>query len=804
MNHVVTIFKNITTTSTGFNRSVEFVADRIRKGNSAKLIAQIQAEPLREKQQELKKGLPSICFSGTFKHRAKAGLIAHSGLICLDFDKIPHEEMQAWRDTLSGWEHTYILFVSPSGNGFKVVVKIPADHEKHQNYFDAIAENWKDCEYFDTGVGDFSRVCYESYDPDIYVNNDALPWLTINEPEEEELGSDDPAIKVTSESEIIARLDTWYNRKFAGQSRNDSLYRFANALNSFGVPHAQAERHLLQYTSSAGGVKNKEPFTESEIVALVKSAYKKRDRHHTRYFEDTRKKAAIEKMIRNGKGVKEVANAFPEIATEVESAVQEVKDTISITDFWTYNDKGKVVLSPHKYKFFLEQNQFCKFFPEGSAAYLFVRINSNLLEDTAAAYIKDFVLSYLLERADIGYAPYDFMANQTRLFKDDYLSMLDTAEVRLKKDTDDTCYLYYQNCAVEVGRDTVNTIDYLDLDGFVWKKHVIDREFKGVGNDGGMFEKFLRLAAGKDEKRFNSLRSVAGYLLHSYKTSANNKAIIMNDELISENPNGGSGKGMFCNAIGQMKRTATLDGKQFSFEKSFPYQTVGADTQVLVFDDVKKNFAFEQLFSLITEGITLEKKNKDAIHIPVHRSPKLVITTNYTIGGIGGSFERRKFEVEFSSYFGAHRTPFDEFGCMLFDEWSEEEWARFDSFMIGCVQYYLNNGLVAHESVNLELRKFIKETSSEFVEWATLENLPLRQRLDKTAMFTAFISEYKDYERTLSQKRFTQWMDIYGKKNGYKVTQGKSHVRWIHFDDGNGPNDNTGLDLSSDEIDPLA
>jgi len=462
------------------------------------------------------------------------------------------------------------------------------------------------------------------------------------------------------------------------------------------------------------------------------------------------------------------------------------------------------VLSPHKYKFFLEQNQFCKFFPEGSSAYLFVRINSNLLEDTAAAYMKDFVLSYLLERSDIGFAPYDFMANQTRLFKDDYLSMLETAEVKLKKDTEDTCYLYFQNCAVQVGRDTVTTIDYLDLDGFVWKKHVIDREFKGVGSDGGMFEKFLRLAAGRDEKRFNSLRSVAGYLLHSYKTSANNKAIIMNDELISENPNGGSGKGMFCNAIGRMKRTATLDGKQFSFEKSFPYQTVGADTQVLVFDDVRKNFAFEQLFSLITEGITLEKKNKDAIHIPVSRSPKLVITTNYTIGGIGGSFERRKFEVEFSSYFGAHRTPFDEFGCMLFDDWKADEWARFDSFMIGCVQYYLTNGLVAHESVNLDLRKFIKETCSEFVEWATLDNLPLRQRLDKGAMFTAFVSEYKDYERTLSQKKFTQWMDIYGKKNGYNVTQGKSGaLRWIHFDDGNGPRsvpEPTGIDIDEEQV----
>jgi len=800
MTYTVSIFKNITATSTSFNRSVDFVFDRIRTGKSKELLSRIRTEPEKEVRNALKMGLPSICFSGTFNTRNAEGLIKHSGLMCLDFDGFEDEDTAtAWRDTLTGWEYTYALFTSPSGNGLKVIVRIPeTDAQGHKQYFEAIEQHWAECKYFDTSTSDVCRVCYESYDPELYVNTEADIWHEQAEKEIHDIGTNYALIPQKSDTVIISAIQQWWEKKKkgAGKGRNADLFVFASALNRFGVNRAATEQHLSQFA-----VKD---FPQSEILKVVKSAYKNTGEHGTRFMEDKNAHAQFEKQIRAGKTVKAIAKELDLSEDVAEEVSVQVRETLAVTDFWAYNEKGKVVLSPHKYKFFLEQNQFCKFFPEGSAAYLFVRINSNLLEDTAAAYMKDFVLSYLLDRADIGYAPYDFMANQTRLFKDDYLSMLETAEVKLKKDTEDTCYLYFQNCAVQVGRDTVTTIDYLDLDGFVWKKHVIDREFKGVGLDGGMFEKFLRLAAGRDEKRFNSLRSVAGYLLHSYKTSANNKAIIMNDELISENPNGGSGKGMFCNAIGRMKRTATLDGKQFSFEKSFPYQTVGADTQVLVFDDVRKNFAFEQLFSLITEGITLEKKNKDAIHIPVSRSPKLVITTNYTIGGIGGSFERRKFEVEFSSYFGAHRTPFDEFGCMLFDDWTADEWARFDSFMIGCVQYYLTNGLVAHESVNLDLRKFIKETCSEFVEWAVLENLPLRQRLDKGAMFTAFVSEYKDYERTLSQKKFTQWMDIYGKKNGYNVTQGKSGaLRWIHFDDGNGPHsvpEPQGIDIDEEQV----
>jgi len=775
-NMMITIFKNILATAAGFDRTVDFALDRIKKGNSKELLNRIRLENDKEKRNKLKMELPSICFSGTFSNRSASGLKKHSGFVCLDFDSFPDSDtIQAFRDTVQAWEYTYALFTSPSGNGLKVLVRIPPDPLKHKAYFDAIAFVW-DCPYFDKAVSDVSRVCYESYDPKLYINKEAKTWVEISEPDEESIGHniDECQIPVQSENRIISNLTIWWEKKFGNNKgeRNVNMYRFANALNSFGINQNESERHLHQYVQ--------EDFKADEISRVVKSAYRSTDRHGTRFFEDDQARAKVEKLIRSGKKQTEIAKVMPEIK-DIESALESVKDTLAITDFWGYTDKGKVQLSPHKYKFFLEQNQFCKFFPEGAMSYLFVKIDSNLLEDTAPTFIKDFVLDSLSERTDIGYAPYDFMANQTRLFKEDYLSMLQTAEVNLKKDTDDTCYLYFKNCALQINKNKVTPIDYIDLDGFVWKKHVIDREYTGEKVKGGMYEDFIRLVTDKDEQRFDSFRSVIGYLLHSCKTSGQNKAIIMNDELISDNPNGGSGKGMFCNAINHMKRVATLDGKQFSFDKSFPYQTVGADTQVLVFDDVKKNFAFEQLFSLITEGITLEKKNKDAIHIPVSRSPKVVITTNYTIGGVGGSFERRKFEIEFSSYFGQNHTPFDEFGKMLFDDWNENEWQRFDAFMIGCVQYYLANGLVEHQSINLDQRKFIKETASEFVEWAIDDNLPKKIRIDKAAKFGEFVSEYKDFDRKLSQRKFTGWLEAYGKFNGYKVTQGKSLYRWITF-----------------------
>lgn len=234
-----------------------------------------------------------------------------------------------------------------------------------------------------------------------------------------------------------------------------------------------------------------------------------------------------------------------------------------------------------------------------------------------------------------------------------------------------------------------------------------------------------------------------------------------------------------------MKKVSSIDGKTFEFTKSFPYQTVSTDTQILVFDDVKKNFNFESLFSLITEGITLEYKGQDAIQIPVENSPKILITTNYTVGGIGGSFERRKFEVEMSDYFSSKHTPLDEFGHMLFSDWDSKEWLRFDNFMINCSQFYLQNGLIKHEFHNLDVRKFIKETSYEFYEWSKEEdNLPINGRLDKKQWFEAFVNDYQDYKKWLTQRKFSKWLEVYGEFYKYNITQGRTNaLRWIEFEE---------------------
>jgi len=162
---VVTIFKNIKETEAPFFRPVSQVIDRIKNGASKDLVKRIRAEKVKSERQALKKDLPAICFSGTFSKRLDSALVLHSGLICLDFDGYrTNKEMLQDKALLSKDKHVYCVFISPSGNGLKAVVKVPIDPENHSGYFRSLYSHFKS-PYFDKVAKNIGRVCYESYDP---------------------------------------------------------------------------------------------------------------------------------------------------------------------------------------------------------------------------------------------------------------------------------------------------------------------------------------------------------------------------------------------------------------------------------------------------------------------------------------------------------------------------------------------------------------------------------------------------------------------------------------------------------------
>ena len=126
MTQQVTIFKNIKETITPYHVGIDTILERIKEGSDSKeLVQKIRKEKKKADRNELKKQLPAICFSGTFNKRADNSLILHSGIICLDFDGYPDfKSLMLDKETLSSNKFVYAVFVSPSGNGLKVLVKI--------------------------------------------------------------------------------------------------------------------------------------------------------------------------------------------------------------------------------------------------------------------------------------------------------------------------------------------------------------------------------------------------------------------------------------------------------------------------------------------------------------------------------------------------------------------------------------------------------------------------------------------------------------------------------------------------------
>lgn len=768
----VTIFKDLfKSKDVPYYVSLDKVVNRIKNGYSIETINKVRASKNKEEADKFKEKLPCILFNGTFSERNSKSLIKHSGLMIVDFDKYPSKkDIEIHLEDLKKNKHFVLLFISPSGNGIKGVVKVSDKLDKtlHPKIFKQFQEDFN-FDYWDKNNSNIDRVCFESYDPNIYVNLDA----EIYNPDIKDKGYDvtekTPLVPINDEEKIIDKIMQWnWKKDFVEGERNSFLFDLAGTFCEYGINQNTAEGYILNNVVYGD-------FPEREAITTIKSAYKKR-LFDSKFFEDYQKIDRIKYDLKKGK--KDVIKKY----NISEETYEELKEAQEHDEFWFLNDKNKVQIDLLKYKFFLERNGFKKFFPEECQKPTWVKIVSNKVIETSIEKIKDFVLDYLLKRGELDV--WKYCANYPNLFSDKLLLMLDSVELMMLKDSKFKSFFAFNNGILEVDKNKHRLIDYIDVDGYVWESQIIKRDWLSFEEYENDYMKFIKNVSNNEAL---PMECSIGYLLSTYKNKMNNKAIILNDEVISQNPEGGTGKGLFVQGLRQVRRVSILDGKTFDDKKSFPYQTVSPETQILVFDDVLKNFNFENKFSLVTEGMTLERKNKDAIKLKVEDSPKMIISTNYAIKGEGNSHDRRRHELEVAQYYGKNLTPYDEFGRQLFDDWDLIDFQKFDNYMVYCVQCFLKNGLIKQNSKNIKLRKFIAETSMEFYEWAEdLENLPRNKRNGKTEFYNKFIEEYQDFKRYLQVKTFVKWVDKYCKFKGLTYDENNTNgLRWFMVYDEN-------------------
>lgn len=446
-----------------------------------------------------------------------------------------------------------------------------------------------------------------------------------------------------------------------------------------------------------------------------------------------------------------------------------------VIHFWFVDDREQVKISRTRFKRFLESEGYCKLKIDGG--YLFIRIVNNIVTEIDAIQVKDFVLHYLytlpaeeyedINRTEIIDA---LMKGANVFFANQFFEFLITRNIEFKRDTAKEGFLFYRNGYITVTASNVQLNDYKDMNGYIWEKQIIGREYHPIKKRSD-FEEFMHNACRKDVQRTTALKSGIGYLLHNFKDPNNAKAVIFIDEKKSEGAYGRSGKGLVIKGIAKIRTVVPEDGRNFNIGKNFAFQRVNADTNIVAIEDMRENFPFDRLFSIITEGITIEKKQRDEIFIPFPESPKIVISSNFTIQGVDDSTRDRQFIVEFSDHYNRRNRPVYEFGKLFFNDWTEQEWQAFDNLMIECMQLYLKDGLIQYDYATLEEKQLITETCEEFTEYSA--GLELNHEYNKKELYEQFKTEYLDFDK-LTQGKFTRWLKIWARIKDYEVVEGKS------------------------------
>lgn len=353
--------------------------------------------------------------------------------------------------------------------------------------------------------------------------------------------------------------------------------------------------------------------------------------------------------------------------------------------------------------------------------------------------------------------------------------------MNIKEHTKDKAYFFYQNCYVEVTAKGINPQPYSMLDGKVWSSQILSRDFSySDDKERTPFAQFVRNISNAwelrfydkkknekpDYKRYQQFKQVIGYGLHGY-CKGKAKSIILTDSRTDDTASGRSGKTLLMLGLGEMlnshkhaKTFVTVSGKNFDAKHKFKWQNLGLETKLVHLNDCDPSLMVDSLFDAITEGFEVTYKNES----PMMVLAKLFLSTNRTIRVDGESAQDRFTEIETADYYKAHYGPDVEFGHWFFRDWTPEQWNGFDNFMLHCVQQYLIHGLPIPDSINLNQRKMLEETSPEFCKFMSKRIEFYSDEFDQKDLLNAFSEFYSDVLKYRKpQRTVSKWLRKYAK-----------------------------------------
>jgi len=437
-------------------------------------------------------------------------------------------------------------------------------------------------------------------------------------------------------------------------------------------------------------------------------------------------------------------------------------------------------------------------------SYIFIREIENIISEVEPFLMKHQILDYIYSARDLNFHfdHQDIHVNTEKLretflrqshiiFNSNFLEHLAPHTKPILRDTKESSFFNFTNCVIEVNKEEITIIPYCDLNSVcVWSQHIIKHSFNFTKFfHESHFYRFLKNVANHEPDRYDSIISAIGYLLNNYSHPSRSQAIIIYDENLTDSqcPQGGTGKGVFVQALKQVRDIAKVDGKKLDLDDRFLWQDVTLQTEIVWIDDPKPSLEFSAFHSCLTDGWSIEKKHKQQMFIKPKESPKMIITSNSIVKGEGTTNKRRQHPIEFSDHYqkqiklGNEEPIKDEHGCTFFDndDWTETEWNRFFSLMMTAAQFYLIKGLVPYELKNVEKNKLIQSTTEDFSVWVENQFFETGKEFKTSVYFNDFKVTYYGAESELKQRTFTNWLSLYARTRKWKIKIKRSNSESI-------------------------
>jgi hypothetical protein len=712
------------------------------KGESyVELFERIRSTPSKEDRNSLKKKLPAVTLSAICKggHK-KENIEKPSGYLQVDIDNITN--IEELKSKFKSDPNFYLVFVSPGGNGLKVVMFIgDCDHKEAflatEKYFQS-QYNIK----IDPSIKDESRLCYYSYDPEIHVNPDVKLF------EHKEYTFQE---KSQLKSEIENIIGQIMNKKVDLTSTYENWRNIGFALaNELGAEGEEFFKQISQFYPGYNAVDCTDQYQ--------KCLNSKGSGITIRSFFKLAKENGLKIPATNSQK-KETIFYYPVLDKDGE--IKDVK-----IDYTKWID---LLYNLGIRRFDIEKD------------FTFVKITDQVITEVSVTLIQDDFVKYLeglpqqlTKGVTKEYLISKFYRNPSHYFCENRLNLLRPKSPYIfNTDTKDECFIYFQNGFVSCTKNQYEFLPYNQLKGYIWQDQIVKKDFTKLEivnvtpQEKGVFSSFIYNISGKDQERYESFCTILGYLLHSYYIGKL-KAVVLTDSKISDVPSGRTGKTLVCQALSYVKKYTEVNGKDFDTTNKHKYQQADLDTQLIHLNDVKKNFIFENLFNDITEGCIVDKKNQKPFRI----QSKFIISTNQTISIEGASAVDRAIEFELADHYNDTYSPQDEFGHWFFRDWEPDEWSRFFNFLMGCISSYLQQGVIPVPVININRRKLLTVTSPEFVEFMDGQikssSIQAGKEYDKKILYELFIKDYPDFaeEKKFRQRNFTKGLQYFAKLSG--------------------------------------